>query len=327
MFAATAYLSKKGFWVRLRSLWFVSAVVACFVGLAEQFGLRPFAWSNGGSSTSFLINSNHFAYFLCTTAVLASAVWIQPDDAAGLKVKNSRKLLWSIASPALAVLLFTTLVYAQTRGATIALFGGLLLLGFFAPGKRSLRSFLPLGTAVAVFVALYFLDGALSTYKIHLIGANISSILSDPSSQEALEAGGSRWLLWVKGIGYFLQSPWIGIGPDTTGFFLQLDGIQFSDRLHNEYLEYLVTLGVPGLLAWLSFLFAAVRPALPTGLWRIRRRMEEQGPTSIEAVAAACAALTYLASAFFGNSLPYTAPFLFLVLGRCVAETIPLRKI
>ncbi len=322
LFTAAISLTQKRKWPLIRSFWFITAAISCLLGLAERSGYRPFAWSLSGSAISFFINQNHFAYFLCMTAVLSSALWIRPETTSESSKRSFGSLIRSLAAPALSLLLFTTLVYAQTRGSSLALLGGLTLLGFLLPGKRSLRSFLPLFTAISVFILLYVVDGALSTYKIVLIGTDVSAIITNPGSTQALEAGGSRWLLWVDGIKYFLQSPWIGNGPDTTGFFLQRDGIQFSDRLHNEYLEYLVTLGIPGLLAWLAFLYASIHPVLPWSSWRFRRVPKAFEGMSIEAVAAACAALTYLASAFFGNSLTYTAPFLFLLLGRCATDSL-----
>ena len=320
LFVAVLLLVEKDAWLRIRSLWFIAATVTAGVALGERAGWLPFEWSLPGQSASFFINSNHLGYYLCTTAVLVSGLWVQERSRSRRQIAKARPVLERFAAPALSVLLFTALVYTRTRGSYIALFAGLFVLGVLLREGRSLRSFQPLGLALAVFVLLHLIDPALSLYKINLIGLNITAILSDPHSKEALESGGSRWELWLDALRYIGRSPLIGIGPDTAGFLLQQDGIFFSDRVHNEYLEYAVTIGIPGLLAWLTFLAFSLRRAF---LHRISKAIPGSDAVSRsispEAVAAACAAFTYLVSAFFGNSLTYVAPFLFLLLGRAAA--------
>jgi O-antigen ligase len=321
LFVSVLLLAGNSLWHRIRTLWFVAAMVTAGVALGERAGWFPFEWSLRGQSASFFINSNHLGYYLCMTAVLAAGLWVHEHAKSGLVHAAARPFLERCAAPALSLLLFTALAYTRTRGSYIALFVGLFALAVMLREKNSLRSFHPFGLALIVFFLLHLFDPVLSLDKINLIGSNIAAILTDPSSKEALESGGSRWELWMDAINYIGRSPVIGIGPDTAGFLLQQDGIFFSDRVHNEYLEYAVTIGIPGLLAWLAFLVFSLRraflpskpPATLPGAALVNRAF------SSEAIVAACAALTYLVSAFFGNSLTYVAPFLFILLGRAAA--------
>jgi len=185
---------------------------------------------------------------------------------------------------------------------------------------------LPLAVASLVFLFLFLFDPILSPDKIVAVLGDVKNILADPSSNAAQASGTYRWTLWTEAIHLIRQHPFFGYGPDTTGILMLRDGIVLSngvdasDRVHNEYLQYAVSIGIPGLLAWLAFLFMSLRQAIPP-LFRVQEQNRTKGRTdAIEASVVACAALTYLVSAFFGNSLTYTTPFLFLLLGRCAAE-------
>ena len=335
-FTAAYHLSRRGAWPWIRSFWLVTALVAAGIGIAERAGYQPFEWSIDslyGTSVygaSFFINRNHFAYYLCMTAVLSASLWALPRPTGDGGRRPALRRALRIAAPALSVLLFTALAYTLTRGSWIALFAGLFLLGLLLSRKRvrgsvdepaaeagplkhllwKLRPFLPFGTATLVFAAVLLLDPIMSPDRVSSIVSDLTTIVADPTSNAALAAGTFRWELWTDAVHYIGLHPWAGFGPDTTLYL-----IEQNDRVHNEYLQYAVSIGIPGLLAWLVFLFSSLRRALPA-----RRKATPSGTVSVEAVAVACAAVTYLISAFFGNSLTYVAPFLFLLLGRAGSE-------
>jgi putative inorganic carbon (HCO3(-)) transporter len=329
VFAASRHLSRRGSWPTVRTLWLSVAIAAALVGLLERGGILPFEWSLSFYGTSFFINRNHFGYFLSITVVLSASLWTLPLSPAIAGVHQSGHRLLRFAAPALTVLLISAIAYTLTRGAWIAVFLGLLIQGAVfafarfhgaAPSPRTvlqrLRPFAPFGAAVLVFAGLFSFDPALSPDRIRSILADLGALLADPASKDALGSGTFRWLLWVEGAKLVTTSPWFGFGPDTSGILLEKAGVIVSDRVHNEYLQYSISIGIPGLLAWVTFLvFALRRVFLPEKAFA----GGHPGIVSPEAIAAACAAFTYLVSAFFGNSLTYVAPFLFLLLGRAAA--------
>ena len=77
-----------------------------------------------------------------------------------------------------------------------------------------------------------------------------------------------------------------------------------DSRPHNEYLQYALFYGIPAALLYITGCFSVFLQDL---------RLEDR----LDAMTFAClgAAFSYLVSAFFGNTIYCTAPFLFLFLG------------
>ena len=102
-----------------------------------------------------------------------------------------------------------------------------------------------------------------------------------------------------------------GYGPDTFGilttgnFFsdmLQSAQGQLFDNAHNEYLQYLVTIGALGLLTYVAFLAAAGR--------RMIAGKNENGYI----VGCLFAVLCYVVQALVNLSLPIATPVMWLLL-------------
>lgn len=132
--------------------------------------------------------------------------------------------------------------------------------------------------------------------------------------------GTNRGYIWRKAVEIFQNFPLMnklfGYGPETfgiltTGNFL-MDMVsstqgQIFDNAHNEYLQYLVTIGALGLITYLFFLVAAI--------WRMARKRKEND------YIAGClfAVLCYSAQALVNLNLPITAPIMWLLLSAGMA--------
>ncbi len=120
-------------------------------------------------------------------------------------------------------------------------------------------------------------------------------------------------ILWcTNGVKNFL----IGCGPDTFGQIMkeyyyddmiERHGSVF-DSAHNEYLNYLVTVGILGLAAYLTAIISVIVRAL--------RRFKNNVPMQLVLFVI----ITYCAQAMFNLAQPITTPYLFVVLG--VAEAL-----
>ena len=119
--------------------------------------------------------------------------------------------------------------------------------------------------------------------------------------------GTHRGYIWRVGLkNYLSQSPLhilFGFGPDTFGILTKPDVIESTrrygeifDSAHNEYLQYLVTIGPVGLAAYLGFLGTSVRTML------------RKGRKNPYAAGCAFAALCYGAQAFVNINLPIATP-------------------
>lgn len=127
--------------------------------------------------------------------------------------------------------------------------------------------------------------------------------------------GTNRGYIWRKSVELFQEFPFrqklLGYGPETFGIlttenflvdmFNSAQG-QIFDNAHNEYLQYLVTTGVLGLVTYVIFLILAV--------WRMIVRRNENAYI----VGCLFAVLCYCAQALVNLNLPITAPIMWLML-------------
>lgn len=140
--------------------------------------------------------------------------------------------------------------------------------------------------------------------------------------------GTGRGLNWRLAWDYFvndarLLKKLIGYGPDTYYIItmdrfkklMQAAGYGYFDSAHNEYIEYLTTIGILGTLAYLGM--------LATGL----RQMFEE-PKNRFAIACGFAVLAYAVQAVVNIAIPITTPILMILLyvGISIAKESANRK-
>ena len=127
--------------------------------------------------------------------------------------------------------------------------------------------------------------------------------------------GSYRGYIWSQGWDFFLQQPlkekMFGIGLDMIfpvfyRFFgyddMIVDGFAFYDNLHNEYLQYLVTVGIAGFFAYLISIGLCV--------YRLYRSTEKDENALTVFMIAVC----YFVQAFTNISMCCVTAILFLVL-------------
>ena len=139
--------------------------------------------------------------------------------------------------------------------------------------------------------------------------------------------GTNRGFIWKKSVELYRDFPFMhklfGYGPDTFGIMttqklmgdmVQMTG-QVFDNAHNEYLQFLLTIGPVGTLAYVVFIFG--------NCWKMERFCKNfQGDDSkAEAWKAVCAAgclfavLCYSFQAVVNLNLPIATPIMWLALG------------
>lgn len=136
--------------------------------------------------------------------------------------------------------------------------------------------------------------------------------------------GTHRGYAWIRSITLFksngVKNMLIGCGPDTFGQIMKehyrADMIKrhgsVFDSAHNEYLNYLVTVGILGLAAYVT--------ALASVIVRGAKRCKDSLPLLVIVFAI----VTYCAQAVFNLATPITTPYLFVFLG--MGESIIRRK-
>ena len=137
--------------------------------------------------------------------------------------------------------------------------------------------------------------------------------------------GTNRGFIWSAALEVYGGYPWyrklVGFGPDTFGLalyhkylpkMLEFSG-EIYDSAHNEYIQYLVTLGAAGLLAYLALIFSSIRR-----MWKNR--------TNPYVMAILFALLCYWFQAAVNINQPITGPIVWILWGlglsACVRKEV-----
>jgi O-antigen ligase len=243
--------------------------------------------------SSIFSNANHFAYYLCLALMCSLFLVLQ-------RQRFSTGLLVNLIC---FVLISAALVRNRSFGPYLAVIFGFaccfaLLLKYARKKIALLLTSFTLFIITSVVVNL-FQESLLSDFV--KLWFDSKSILS--GAQEAPNAGSYRWLLWTNGLKFIEQRPLFGFGPDNLGAKYAELGIVF-DRPHNELIQFAASLGLPALFFYVT--------ALVTHFITMIQR---KWLTTLVGICFFCAIITYLCSSMVGNTMYYTTPFFFFVLG------------
>lgn len=133
----------------------------------------------------------------------------------------------------------------------------------------------------------------------------------------------NRGFIWKRGFNLFtshfsFKDIMFGVGPDAVQIPLDAYygseaislGMEHYDNVHNEPLQYLLTLGVTGLVCYIGFIAFSVRKAL---------KINKSNPSLIR-IAFVCSVLCYLAQSLVNVNQMLTTPLLFICLGLLNSE-------
>lgn len=241
-----------------------------------------------------LHNSNHYGYLLATAIIVFAMLIIV-----------SRKILFKVLCGFGMFVTVLTLLINNTLGAQLAVCItciAICIIYSLSKGGFKLITLIPLAI-LAVTIAF----GALTSGHIRTsLLSNNGQLVNDLGALSGLEAeettGIQRLELWKHGGLYIAEKPFIGHGSDATGERLVMD--VGNDRCHNEYINYAVCFGIPAAVFYVAAVFAIYLRGL-----KHRRELTDSNLIGL------CAALAYLISALVGNTMYYTAPYLFIMLG------------
>lgn len=225
---------------RLALVYFLAAVTYAVVVL-QRFEVGGDAWRLGDL---YYYDANDFATFAVTAIPL------------GLYFLHARHRPAARLLAAVGLMVLTlAFVRSGSRGGFIALVAvaGFIVLRYTGIPLRWRLS----GTMLVVLVLL----GAASDRYWQQMG----TILSDADYNRAEESG--RFQIWRRGVGYMLQNPIFGVGPNNFGVaegtlspFAHRQQLGIGVRwnaAHNTFLQVGAELGVPGLLLFLAIIASA----------------------------------------------------------------------
>ena len=275
------------------------------VALPMHYGLYTInAFAVGrkeGTLTAHFYQLNHYAYYLMLAVIVSLGLFL-----------FEKKQVWRVTALVTLLVQTFTLVVNHTRGCFVSCVCILVLtwvvlrLTGQTQGKR-------LAAGTAAFLAASAAGYFVTPDSLQRMVATVGEVYDVAVQNEAAgDAGTGRWTLWRCTVGYIAEKPLFGWGTEGIRDRLFLDSKANNNRPHCEYLQYAVFYGIPALLVYLGALTSIYRKA-----FRQRRSLS---PMTVTALLAAAG---YLVSAVFGNTMFYTAPFLFIFLGLGFRSDLP----
>ena len=134
------------------------------------------------------------------------------------------------------------------------------------------------------------------------------------------KVGSQRIYLWKMGLESVPRFWLTGVGLDNFGYIFGVspnfhEGMYYKDKAHNEYLQILVTQGIPALINYLSLLIFTCVGAVKNVIHESSR--EKRAITWI----LLGAFVGYAAQAFFNNSITYVVMHFWLIIGLLIPRT------
>lgn len=295
-----------------RQLIYGFLIVSTIVNLVTLFDyfIYPLAiFKMNEMFSSIFYNSNHYGYFLVFGTILSATLLVVQS--------NWKQNIF----PAVTLIIHTLLLSINnTFGCFLSCIVTLTLL-IVAASIRHKRFNLKAFCVWAAFLFVSLTIGArFSTYAEDCVGfvKDIGAVLgvfdanyTDEEAEDlAASAGTGRWNLWIHTAEYIAEKPLFGWGIEGIDDRLKAETNSINTRPHNEYLQYAAFFGIPGALLYLAGLVLVAQRALK----RFR---------SLDNATFVCLVTTfaYLFSALFGNTMFYTAPFLFIFMGLSCSFT------
>lgn len=262
----------------------VTCGLMAVLGLAGEAGAPEYILlfrsnTGGGDVYGPFVNSNHFAAGIelglpAALVLLAAAVRNLPNPGSS----RQRAAVTALATAVVVVVALAAVVRSSSRGGVLFLVAALCLTaGLWLRPWRARRW--PWVVGISALLALVL---ALAWTRLSELRDGFSELLI----VEGVE-GNTRWDLWTGTVDSFLRSPLIGSGLGSYRHVIGLDkpatGTSILEQAHNDWLEWLSTAGVAGIVVLALLLFGvwvALRPR------RVRRlRFDLRYPLAGAAVA------------------------------------------
>lgn len=183
---------------------------------------------NGGEPTGLFINKNNNAAFIMLLILPAISYLL-------MNTIKDRKY-WLFAS--VYALALVVMLQIFSRGAFVGMISAaipLIAISLFRKSYGNIVTVIAL-TAVVTLLSVLFLDSSVKTF-VHSY---------------------SRWSIWSATFQMIGDNGWLGIGNGM--FYLLYPQYRHTDDMsggffvHNDYLQFLLELGLPGLLLFISFI-------------------------------------------------------------------------
>ena len=270
----------------------VSVVLAVSAIIHSWIAPLPAYAENVGLSTVFH-QFNHYGYFLLFGNLLSGGLFATESNG---KAKVFCLFVFLLNN--------VVLILNDTFGCYLAVFVALIFQNIVLWRKDK-----HINSWSLILLAAFFLVSLVMSIRYDTVFHNvfrffqdIGDVAENPTNSEG--AGTGRWSLWTHTLQYISEKPLFGFGVEGIHDRLELETNYCNNRPHNEYLQYAAFFGIPALLLYLCGIVSVYIRA-----WKQRAKSDAC------TIVALIAAFGYLVSACFGNTMYYTTPFFFLLLG------------
>jgi O-antigen ligase len=234
---------------------------------------------------------NWFGTFLCLVLPLAAVEF--------LLSRTRWREIWFLS---LCGILFAALLVCQTRGAWVAfsLFSAWIAWRQHARWEK----------LAMLFCLFALITVVLMGSRDELIAKRFATFDKelDSASEMAPGTGSSRFGYWAYSLQNLPPHMILGSGLDTYDQAGRPGGTPASaDKAHSIYFEYALTLGLPGLVLYVVFLWSCVAPPC-------------EGPDGLRGWGFRAAILTYFVQGIFIHDTIHTWPLVWLIAGLAVAN-------
>lgn len=290
-----------------KTLLYSFLVIAIFTTILSRFAEQGFFnnlfWSINTNTASFF-QLNHYGYYLLIANAITCSLFIT-EKSKSLKILNL--IIYSF--------LLYHLILNDTFGCYLALITNFIVFLIILMIKKEKKF------PIIILICTFILISVISKFSTKAINTNISTlkndlriiITSDPSDKQYLRAGTGRMKLWINGLNFFAEKPILGYGPENLEKKYIKAGIS-QDRPHNILIQLATTSGAPGLILYISSVIII--------LWRSFKLFNTK---NLLHTVCMFTIVAYLISAMFGNSMYYTSPYYFILLGFLFYELINIK--
>lgn len=267
------------------------------------YGLLQYYYLHIPSNASFL-NRNSLAALVNLALIPAVGYFLLHEKERPYSLLNNKIL------SLILIVLFLTIFIITSRGASLSLLLGLMILVVFLHRQISKAKIYTLITII--FIA--FIIATLSQYFIPNLPAGFSERMV--SIQDTKTAGQPRYIIWESLLPLFKSMPWYGLGLGSLWMFWPplrpASDTSAGYFAHNDYMQITLEAGYPGIVLLLAlFIFVLIYfiRTLKTNLSTLQR---------IELVSLFAALTTFSAHSFFTYNF-YILPLL-LIAGLYLAR-------
>lgn len=272
-----------------------SSMILVFCNLLDYINMLNDQFMTLWSSVFY--NTNHYGYYLTIVCLVSMSYFLTNEH-------NLKYLV--IFCFNLIVLLFN-----NTFGSYLGVLIGLIFALAVSFKVNLINKQRIITIAIIIVLSTIFVKAInpLSSGNFVTLSRDLSEITSD--SQQSKAAGSNRWGLWLYSINKLNKKPSTYItGYGIEGISDQMQKDTGDSRPHNEFLQQIVFFGLPALIIYVAAIFLMYL-----------RGYHNATLLSISTIVALIASFGYLFQSSFGNTMFYTSPFFFSILGTCYHKT------